>query len=547
MSLTALIPGAVVWMFQQILDDILGTDAERHIGLLAGGIGGLYMLSGLITVLRTWLTKRIAWRVTTDMRCRLQGAHFALSPDQQRSTGERIAMMTHDVDELQYGVSAIVTAFRNPLTILVLAGTAFYMAPSLAPWGLLCLPALIFPVRWGGKMLRRRGKEMRLTRSAMTQTMQEQLVGVQTVMSHVAEDDELKKFTASAESDRRARLKMEVQRVIPPGVVQAISAFAISLLLWYGGELVVAGDLDPSKLAGFAGTLILMSKPLSGISEVWSLMQRSLAALERVYETLEMQPEISTPKNPVDLPNGKLSVAWEDVVVDYGDGAVLKGLSLSVEPGEWVSIVGTTGAGKSSLIKLLWRLRDAEAGTVRLGGVDVTQVALDELRSKVSVVHQSGFLFARTIAENIGLGAPHATREEVIDAAKIARVDLFVRSLPKGYDTALNELGKRLSGGQAQRISLARALVRKTPVLVLDEATNQVDAKTEADILAALAQLRGECTVIMVAHNLSAVRDSDRIVVMDDGKVVEEGTHQKLVSLKGRYANLWRIQEGGVD
>jgi subfamily B ATP-binding cassette protein MsbA len=501
-------------------------------------------LSGGLTLWRTWLTKRIAWRVTTELRERLHQATFVLSTDQQATTGERISAATHDVDELQYGVSAVVTAVRNPLTLLVLGATAFYMAPMLAPWVLLLLPALYFPARLGGRLLRNRGVQMRTARAALMRVMQEQLVGRRTIVAFGAERAEMARFHKVATADKEAKVRMEVERVIPPTLVQAISSIGIGFLLWFGGEQVVLGHLEASQLAGFSGAIVLMSRPLAGLSEVWSLLQRSLAALERVYETLDALPAVVSPEQPTPLPEGGLAIRWENVSLSFGEGPVLDSFSLDVAVGEWVAIVGATGAGKSSALKLLCRERDVDAGAVFLGGVDVRDLALTKLRSAIALVPQSGFIFARSIADNIRMGAPDASDTEVEAAAESAGIASFIQGLPDGYDTLLNELGTRLSGGQAQRISMARALLTDARVLILDEATNQVDAPTESAIIDALTLQRGKRTIVMVAHNFSAVRNADRIVVLEAGKVVESGTHAELVSRRGSYATMWAAQEG---
>ena len=540
MTAAAAVPAGAIWMFQQVLSDILETQRTDRIALLSVGLAGLYVLSGVVTLIRTWITKSIAWRVTAELRRDLHEHHLLLSPHQQTTTGERIAALTHDVDELQYGVSAIVTAFRNPLTLVILGATAFWMAPELAPWALIVLPLVLLPIRWGGLKLRERGTEMRLSRAGLTRLMQEQLLGLRTVQSFDAADAELARYTVLVESDRAAKVKMEVQRVIPPAAVQAVAATAIGLLLWFGGNQVLAGELEPSKLAGFAGTLMLMNKPLSGLSEVWSLMQRSLAALERVYETLDLVPDIAGPDDPKPIPPGPLGIRWQDVVVDYGEGPVLRGVDLEVLPGEMLAVVGPTGGGKSTLLRLIPRHRDPERGRVELGGIDVRELAVGPLRRSVAVVAQDGFLFARSIADNIALGKPGATPEEIEQAARIAGAHAFIDALPNRYDTQLNELAQRLSGGQAQRICVARALITDAPVVVLDEATNQVDAQTERDILQALEKVRGGRTIVMIAHNLTAVRGADRIVVLADGVVSELGTHDELVAQDGSYAALWR-------
>jgi len=539
MSVAAAVPGAAVVLLERTLD--LGlTRRPDLIPWLAAGFASLYLVSGAVGVARTRITKGIAWRVAADLRCALHEQTLALSPAQQRGTGARLASLTFEVDEIQYGVSALVTAFRNPLTLLVLTATAWSMAPALAPWALLLLPAVALPMIWAGRRLRRSAAEAREARSRLAGLAQEQLSGLRVVQAFAAEEGEATRFRGAAEADRRGRLRVEVERVLPSATVQLVAACAVALLLWRGGAQVLAGRLEAGRLVGFAVALGLMGRPLGGLSEVWSLLQRSLASLERVYTALATLPAVPGPADPLPLPRTALSITWDGVTVDYGDGPVVRDLHLRAAAGELLALVGPSGAGKSTLLSLVGRHRDPEAGAVRLGGVDVRRLPLPALRRAVAVVPQEGFLFSRTIAENIALGRPGASRREVADAGRRAGADDFVRALPQGYDTPLDELGSRLSGGERQRLCLARALLTEAPILLLDEATNQVDAESTRAILEAIAARPAGQTVVMVAHDLSAARRADRIAVLDDGRLVEEGTHAELLARNGRYASLWR-------
>ena len=539
MAVSAAVPGAAVLLLQQSLDQVLLAGQQEWLLPLAGAFAGLYLVNGAISVLRTWITKRVAWNVTSGLRRDLHAHYLRLGPGQREQIGERLTRLTGEVDELQYGVSALVTAFRNPLTVLVLAGTAFVMAPPLAPLAVLVLPAVLVPAWWGGRRLRTLRRRFREARTGLAALLAEQLAGLRVVQSFAVEASEQARFERAEEADRRSRLRMEVERVLPSVLVQAVAAAGVGVLLFFGGNMVLAGSLDSGRLVGFAVALALMNRPLSGLSEVWSLLQRSLAALEKVYATLDTVPDVVQPDAPTPLPQGTLAIEWDGVTVDYGDGPVLRDVTLRAEPGTVLAIVGPSGVGKSSLLHLVARHRDPFAGRVRVGGVDVRELPLGDLRRAVAVVRQEDFLFSRTVAENIGLGRQRASREHVEAAARLAGAHDFIGQLPRGYDTQVAEAGRELSGGERQRLCLARALVTDAPILLLDEATNQVDPETERAILSALERVRAERTIVLIAHNLAAVKGADHIAVLDGDALVEQGTHAELLALGGRYAALW--------
>jgi len=539
LSVAAVIPGGAVLLLQQTLDDVLVAGDTGRLGGLCLALVGLYLLRGGVAVVRTHITKRIAWAVTAELRCALHRHYLQLSPLQQGSTGERVAALTSEVDALQYGVSAVVTAIRNPLTLVVLGGTAAWLAPSLAPIALLLLPAAWLCARWGGRLLRRRARRLREARAMLIHRATEQLEGLELLQSFGAVERAEEAFAASAEHDRRARLRLEVERILPAAVTQTAAAAVLGGLLWVGGAQVGAGTLAPGELVGFAVALALMNRPLGGLAEVWSLMQRSLGALEKVYEVLAIRPRVREPEHPQDLPEGPLTVSWEGVSVDFGQGPILSGLDLVARPSEILGVVGPTGAGKSTLLRMVTRQVCGDAGMVRLGGVPVEALRRRDLGAAVAIVRQEGFLFSATVAENLRLGAPLATEADLEQALRTAGAD-FVFGLPRGLDTYLEDRGAQLSGGERQRLCLARALATGARVLLLDEATNQVDAETSAEILDRLHRRILGRTVIFVAHDLAAVRRVHRVALLDEGHLMEIGTHNTLVASGGRYAALWQ-------
>jgi len=519
LSLSALIPGATVLLLERAIDGALLEARSSLLLPLCLAFAGLYLLRGVLLVARTRLTKGLAWTLTAALRRDLLGHYLLLPDDRQELVGERIAALTHEVDELQYGVSALVTAIRNPLTLLGLLGTAVVLAPGLAAWAALLVVPVVLAGAWGGRRLRARGRAQRARRAALIGRVGELLGAVDLIQQSGAAEQEVRSFAAINDADRLARLRMEVDRVLPSAITQAIAALGAAVLLFVGGQQVLEGRLQPGELIGFVVALGLMARPLGGLTEVWSLLQRSLAALERVHATLDL-PVVADPASPLALPDGPLVLQFEDVWARWGERWVLQGVSLTVRPGETVALVGASGVGKSTLLAVARGRLRPERGRVAVSGVDLWRLTAADRRRAVAVVAQRDVLLARTIGENVSLGRPAATAAEVLEALERAGCD-FIQDLPLGVETPTGEQGDWLSGGQRQRICLARALLGAPQILLLDEATNQVDAVAEQTIVGDLRRAAPDRAVLMVAHDPATVARADRVAQLDEaGRLV---------------------------
>lgn len=529
------LPAAAVLLVQRTLDRAVHDGAQ----LLAAcaGFVALSLLNGLTGIGRTSLVRTTSARVASELR-RAVHAHWLAGGD--LGSEARISALLQDVDEVHHGVGALVTLVRAPISAVALAAAAVALAPGLAAFAVVALPLALVPARWGGRIVRARSREVRAARAALTRLAQEQLLGLPVIRAAGAEAPEIQRFASLDAEDRRVRLRLEIERGLPSAAAEVATALAVGGLLWVGGREVLAGALDVGQLVAFGVAVALLGRPLGQVAEGWSQVQRSLAGLERVEAALASPRVPSDPADPRPVPAGPLAIEWRGVRLVRGGRVVLDGFDLTLRPGELVAIVGASGAGKSSALQLAIREIDPDAGAVLLGGMDLRELALADLRGAVGLVPQEPFLFARPIAENVTLG------RDVPDGAAEAALAAAGATFARERGAALGELGAGLSGGERQRVALARALLGAPRVLLLDEPTSQVDATTERAILATLLARRGDRAVAVVAHDLAIARAADRIAVVAGGRVVEVGDHAALIERNGVYAALWADRSGGA-
>lgn len=515
LSVAALVPAATVVLLQQTVDAVLVGGRPELLAPICLGFALLALLRAGVVLVRTRLTKGVAWQVSSDLRRRLH-RHF-LALDDESPVGSRLAALLSEVDELQYGVSALVTALRNPLSLVGLATTAVWMAPRLAPWALLLLPPVVLTARWSGRRVSRAAHRSRTARASLSALAADQLAARQLVEAQDAVDEESRRFGALDRADRDARVALEVERILPSAATAAVVGLAGAVLLWVGAGEVLAGRMEPGALLGFAVALGLMHRPLGGLAEVWALWQRSLAALERVHGVLE-RPLPADPADARALPDGPLELTVEGLHADHGGPPVLRGVDLALRPGEIVALVGPSGAGKSTLLAVLADQLAPRSGNLALGGHPRSEARRADWRQAVALVSQRNQLLDRTLAENLRLGRPDAPDAALHDA--LARAGCtFVAQLERGLDTRVGEHGTRLSGGERQRLCLARALLGAPRVLLLDEATNQIDPEAEQAILGALRAHAADVAVLLVAHDRATAALADRVLVLEDGRI----------------------------
>ena len=537
--IAANIPAAIVVLIKLVLDDVL--IQQRHGALLAMpfAVAGLYALSAGVNISRGLLTKRIAFQVVEQLRSELldQYLRLGVAYHQTTPTGEQVSRLANDVNNVQYAVSGFATAIQKPITLLGLLVAAFVFNPLLAGVAVCVLPLVAIPIDRFGKRLRASTKDSLSNLAQLSAMAQELMVGIRVVQAFGAEDRVKIGFDRLNHQQYRLQLRAAAAQLIPGPVVELIAAVGVGAAIYVGGRQVFAGVITPGELIAFLVALGFMNDPLKGLSLIVSLWQRSVAAGDEVFRILDMQPAVAD-RGELQLDGGSCGLAFEAVSFDYGDGPVVHELSFEVAPGQVVALVGPSGAGKTTLANLVPRFYDPTSGRILLNGRPLPAWSLASLRRSIALVTQETFLFNDSVGANIAFGRPSASQEEIEAAARAANAHEFISEFPRGYDTLIDELGMRLSGGQRQRLCIARAVLADAPILVLDEATSALDSDSEALVQQALDRLMQNRTVLVIAHRLSTIRRADRIIVLEDGRMVESGTHGELLELDRVYARL---------
>ncbi len=527
---------------------------DRYIG--AGDLSGLnrvavlYIAAALagfsLRYTQTLLTYRIGQRAMMDLRLavfdRIEAqslAYFDRNP-----TGRLMTRVGSDVEVLQELFSSgAITIFGDLFTVL-----GVVIAMLAINWRLALVSFAVLPLLFGATILfrsrvRRSFRAIRQKVARMNSYLNEHLSGIAVVKLFSRERSAAARFESINDEHRRAFLGAVQAYAIFFPVVEFIGSLALALLLGYGGVQIIGGSLSFGSLVAFLEYVQRFYKPVQDLAEKFNILQSAMAAAERIFSVLDSEPEIIDPPMPATAGRARGAVEFRDVSFSYKPGEeILRNISLKIEPGEMVAIVGATGAGKSSIISLLARLYDPQTGVVLLDGRDIREYAQSHLHLQMAVVLQDVFLFSGTVLNNISLGNPAITREAVVEAARRVGADAFIRRLPQGYDTEVGERGELLSVGQKQLLSFARALAHDPPLLILDEATSSVDSESEAQIQEALEVLFAGRTSIVIAHRLSTIRGADRIVTLHKGRIRESGTHGELLRLNGIYAKLHHLQ-----
>jgi subfamily B ATP-binding cassette protein MsbA len=462
---------------------------------------------------------------------------------QKERTGTLMSRITNDVNILKAMVSSAVTgSLRDASTIIGLTAVIFYQNWRMAIIAFIVLPAAFWPVFFLGRKVRRVSTGCQQAMAEMNAFLHETFSGNKIVKAFGMEQHEKQRFFDKTSRLFSLEIKGVIVRALSSPIMEFFGGLGIAFVIWYGGSEVIDGKTTPGTFMSFLACVLLLYDPVKKLSHLNNSIQQGLAAADRVFDIIETPSDIQDPVAPHPIHAGSHDVQFENVYFSYGDQDVLKGIHLKVDPGQVLALVGMSGGGKSTIANLIPRFFDVTAGHIRIDGIDVREFAVADLRRQISIVTQEPILFNETVRDNIAYGRPDATEEQVVAAAKAAFAHDFITRFPSGYDTMIGELGGRLSGGEKQRLCIARALIKDAPILILDEATSSLDSEAEAVVQKALENLMHGRTTVVIAHRLSTIAGADRIAVVVGGGIVEEGTHQTLLSQNGEYYKLYNMQ-----
>ena len=537
--------GALPFLVQRVIDDVFAQKDKTSLFYLPFLIIGVFAFRGLVNFGDHYLTAYVGLRIINDVRDGLNRhlQSLSLSFFQRHPTGTLISRVTNDVSLVRSALTdSVASLIRDTTSLLALIVVAFLKDWVLATIAFVVFPASVLPITRMSKKIKRFTKRGQVAKGNLTNLLQESIQGNRIVKAFGMEKYEIDRFQEENQRVFKQSIRgSRTQAVVTPAM-ELLASLAIGAVVWYGGSSVIAGGRTQGEFMAFMTAMFLMYQPFKHLTRTYTTIQMGLAGAERIFEVLDEESEIKDRADAQPISGFSRMIEFHDLSFGYGDELVLNNINLKIRAGEMVALVGMSGVGKSTLADLIPRFYEVTSGKITIDGADIRDVTLQSLRFQIGMVSQHTFLFNDTVRNNIAYGDPSKDMDHIVAAAQAAYAHDFIMALPQGYDTMIGELGMRLSGGQRQRLAIARALLKDAPILILDEATSSLDTDSERLVQEALENLIVRRTSLVIAHRLSTIRKATRIVVLVDGSIVEEGTHEELLARKSEYSRLYTLQ-----
>ncbi len=533
------------FLVKPALDDVFFKKDLTMLKLIPLAIMGIFFLKGFFDYGQAFLMSYVGQRIIADLREKIYHhlQSLSLSFFTRNPTGVLMSRILNDVNLIQGAVTDAVTGLlKDVFTLVGLVAVIFYRDWKLALIAMVVFPVAVVPIVKFGRKLRSYSTRSQSAMANLTTILLETLTGARIVKAFNMEDHERQRF---AKENRRLfgiLVKAVRVRAISHPLMEFLGGVGIAFIVFYGGYNVIQGGATPGTFFSFLAALLMLYEPVKRLSGVNNTVQQGLAAATRIFEVLDAVPEIQSKPEAKELASVSRGIEYQNVSFKYEEDWVLRNINLHIRVGEMVAFVGSSGGGKTTLVNLLPRFYDVTAGKIKIDGVDIRDYRVESLRNNIGIVTQQTILFNDTVRNNIAYGNIEQPFEEIVKAAEAAYAQGFIQNLPQGYDTIIGEQGVKLSGGERQRLSIARALLKNAPILILDEATSSLDSESEIEVQKALEYLMAGRTTLVIAHRLSTIRKADRIMVLSDGEIVEEGTHEELLAKGGEYKKLYLLQ-----
>ena len=534
------------WIIKDMVDKVLADKDMTMLYLICISIVVVFLIRGIFFYGQSYLVSYIGQKVVIDVREVMfrKFQRMPMSYFDKHQTGETMSYITNDVNAIQSAlVDQLIEMVTEGSILIGSIAMMLYLDWKLSLLTLVVIPLVGQAMKIFGRKLKRNGTVIQERAADITSLLQESISSIRVVKSFVREEYEIKRFIDQNILNFQAAMKnVQLTSLLTP-TVEFLAAVSVTFIVGFGGYEVVNGDMTAGALVAFLTYAVNLANPVKRLARVYGSLQRAMAAVDRVFAVIDLPETIRDKEGAKPLPKIEGHVEVKNVTFGYKEGLnALEDVNLEVKPGQMIAFVGPSGAGKSTIANLIPRFYEINRGSISIDGHDIRDVTLDSLREQIGIVPQETMLFSTTVMENIRYGRLDATDEEVIEAAKAANADSFIRELPQGYDTPIGERGLNLSGGQRQRMSIARAILKNPRILILDEATSALDTESEKIVQAALDSLMVGRTSFVIAHRLSTIFNADQIYVIDGGKIKEHGTHEELLAKNGLYSHLYNIQ-----